>query len=103
VLGNNPPPEYSIPEFRGIGRSAAVPAATTRHADGFDSRRDPGATACARRSEAASLHVRQVLLLQNRAVMQFVAGNDIGERPHADFILVGNATPHPGFVVQTPE
>src|SRR5580692_11280934 len=43
---------------------------------------------------------REILLLQHPPMVQLVPRNDISQRPHAHFILVGNSTPHPSCLIQ---
>ena len=40
---------------------------------------------------------RKVFLLQKFSMMQFMAGNDVGESAHADFVFIGDAATHPIF------
>src|SRR5216684_8921049 len=45
----------------------------------------------------------KVLLFQNPAVMQFMAGKDVGKGADRDFILVGHAATRPGRLVKIPQ
>jgi hypothetical protein len=45
----------------------------------------------------------KVFLFQNPAVMQFMAGNDVGKCTDRDFILVGDAATRPGRFVKIPK
>ena len=45
----------------------------------------------------------KVFLFQNPAVVQFMAGNDVGKRADRDFILVGKASTRPGRFVKIRE
>ena len=45
----------------------------------------------------------KVFLLQNPAVMQFMAGNDVGKCADRDLILVGDAATRPGRFVKIPK
>jgi hypothetical protein len=45
----------------------------------------------------------EVLLFQDSAVVEFVAGDCIGQRADGHFIVVGDAAPGPGFLVQIAE
>src|SRR5260370_15192132 len=47
-----------------------------------------------------SLHLRQILLLDYPAMMQLVAGDDVGQGSHCHFVLVGYSAPAPGGLVQ---
>src|SRR5579863_3202561 len=50
-----------------------------------------------------SLSSCEVLLLQNPPVMHFMPRNQIGNRPHCDFILIGNPAPRPRRLLQIPQ
>src|SRR5208283_1753569 len=43
---------------------------------------------------------REILFLENLAMMQLVPGNDVGEGPYGNFILVGHAATRPCRLVQ---
>jgi hypothetical protein len=45
----------------------------------------------------------KVFLFQNPAVMQFMAGNDVGNCADRDFALVGDAATRPGRFVKIPK
>src|SRR5258706_9682436 len=47
--------------------------------------------------------LEQVLFFQHSPVMQLMSGNDVGQRPCADFILIGDAAAQPGFRIEMPE
>src|SRR4029077_10582442 len=47
-----------------------------------------------------SLHLLQIFLLDYPAMMQLVAGDDVGQCPHCHFVLVGYSAPAPGGLVQ---
>src|ERR1700686_3439073 len=50
-----------------------------------------------------SLHLLQVLLLDYPAMMQFVAGDYVGQGSHRHLVLIGHAAPAPGGLVQIPK
>lgn len=49
-----------------------------------------------RRTTLRSRYGRQVFFFQDAPVVQFMSGDDVGQRPHRHFILVGRAAPLPG-------
>src|ERR1700694_5336998 len=54
--------------------------------DGDDTESGSGSLSAAR---------RKILLFQNAAMMQLVPGDDVSDPAHRDFVLVGDAAPHP--------
>src|ERR1700752_915850 len=63
---------------------------------------------CARFARGADEGVRpytrlfpgEIFFFENAAVVEFVAGGDVGEGADADFVVVGDAATHPGVLVE---
>src|SRR6266446_1617390 len=50
--------------------------------------------------ESGARNRREVTLLENLPVVQFVPGHNKSQRAHGDFLIIGHAAPLPGFFRQ---